>query len=194
MVKIKEAIVVEGRYDKNTLSQIVDAPILETGGFGIFKDKKQMALLRQVAEKRGLIVFTDSDGAGFVIRNHIKSAIPGKFLKHAYTPDILGKERRKAAPGKEGKLGVEGMTREVILEALRKAGATLEGEDNATCSQITKQDLMELGLSGGADASVKRLALLKKLNLPEHMSANAMLQALNLLYSLEELKDCMENL
>ena len=194
MVKIREAIVVEGRYDKNTLSQIVEAPILETSGFGIFKDKQQMALLRKIAQTRGLIVFTDSDGAGFVIRNHIKSAIPGKFLKHAYTPDILGKERRKAAPGKEGKLGVEGMTREVILEALRKAGATLEGEDNATCSQITKQDLMELGLSGGADASVKRLALLKKLNLPEHMSANAMLQALNLLYSLEELKDCMENL
>ena len=194
MVKIREAIVVEGRYDKNTLSQIVDAPILETAGFGIFKDKKQMALLRQVAEKRGLIVFTDSDGAGFVIRNHIKSAIPGKYLKHAYTPDILGKERRKAAPGKEGKLGVEGMTREVILEALRKAGATIEGEDAAPANQITKQDLMELGLSGGADASARRLALLKKLNLPEHMSANAMLQALNLLYSLEELKKMMESL
>ena len=188
MVKIKEAIVVEGRYDKNTLSQIVEAPILETAGFGIFKDKKQMALLRQVAEKWGLIVFTDSDGAGFVIRNHIKSAIPGKYLKHAYTPDILGKERRKAAPGKEGKLGVEGMTREIILEALRKAGATFEGEEAASTHQITKQDLMELGLSGGADASAKRLALLKKLNLPEHMSANAMLQALNLLYSLEELE------
>ena len=188
MVKIREAIVVEGRYDKNTLSQIVEAPILETAGFGIFKDKKQMALLRRVAEKRGLIVFTDSDGAGFVIRNHIKSAIPGKFLKHAYTPDILGKERRKAAPGKEGKLGVEGMTREIILEALRKAGATIEGEDTPEASQITKQDLMELGLSGGADASARRLALLKKLNLPEHMSANAMLQALNLLYSLEELE------
>ena len=194
MVKIREAIVVEGRYDKNTLSQIVDAPILETAGFGIFKDKKQMALLRQVAEKRGLIVFTDSDGAGFVIRNHIKSAIPGKYLKHAYTPDILGKERRKAAPGKEGKLGVEGMTREVILEALRKAGATIEGEDAAPANQITKQDLMELGLSGGADASARRLTLLKKLNLPEHMSANAMLQALNLLYSLEELKKMMESL
>ena len=109
MVKIKEAIVVEGRYDKNTLSQIVDAPILETNGFGIFKDKAQMKLLRQVAEKRGLIVFTDADGAGFVIRNHIKSAIPGKYLKHAYTPDVFGKERRKATPGKEGKLGVEGM-------------------------------------------------------------------------------------
>ncbi len=188
MVKIREAILVEGRYDKNTLSQIVDAPILETAGFGIFKDKKQMELLRQVAEKRGLIVFTDSDGAGFVIRNRIKSAIPGKFLKHAYIPDIYGKERRKAAPGKEGKLGVEGMTREVILDALRKCGATIEGEEAVPGNAITKQDLMELGLSGGADASAKRLALLKKLNLPEHMSANAMLQALNLLYTLDELK------
>lgn len=188
MVKIKEAILVEGRYDKNTLSQIVDAPILETAGFGIFKDKKQMDLLRRVAEKRGLIVFTDADGAGFVIRNHIKSAIPGKYLKHAYTPDILGKERRKSTPGKEGKLGVEGMSREVILEALRRAGATIEGEDIPRTQAITKQDLMDLGLSGGPDASAKRLALLKKLGLPEHMSANALLQALNLLYTLEELK------
>lgn len=192
MVKIKEAILVEGRYDKNTLSQIVDAPILETAGFGIFKDKKQMALLRRVAESRGLIVFTDPDGAGFVIRNHIKSAIPGKYLKHAYIPDILGKERRKATPGKEGKLGVEGMTPAVILEALRRAGATIEGEETTSTAQITKQDLMELGLSGGADAGAKRQKLLKKLNFPEHMSANAMLQALNLLYSLEELKTMIE--
>lgn len=187
MIMIKEAIVVEGRYDKNTLSQIVDAPILETNGFGIFKDKAQMAFLRQVAEKRGLIVFTDADGAGFVIRNHIKSAIDGKYLKHAYTPDILGKERRKAAPGKEGKLGVEGMRPEIIIEALRKAGATIEGEESLHRNQITKQDLVELGLSGGPNSAEKRLALLKKLNLPEHMSANAMLQALNLLYSYEEL-------
>lgn len=194
MVKIREAILVEGRYDKNTLSQIVDAPILETAGFGIFKDKKQMALLRQVAQKRGLIVFTDSDGAGFVIRNHIKSAIPAKYLKHAYIPDIFGKEKRKAAPGKEGKLGVEGMTREVILESLRKAGATIEGEQSAASGTITKQDLMELGLSGGPDASSRRLALLKKLNLPEHMSANAMLQALNLLYSPEELTNIVQSL
>ena len=194
MVKIKEAILVEGRYDKNTLSQIVDAPILETGGFGIFKDKKQMALLRQVAEKRGLIVFTDADGAGFVIRNHVKSAIPGKFLKHAYTPDIFGKERRKDKAGKEGKLGVEGMKPEIILEALRKAGATIEGEAVPEHQSITKQDMMELGLSGGADASSKRLALLKKLDLPEHMSANALLQALNLLYTLEELTTIVENL
>ena len=194
MVKIKEAILVEGRYDKNTLCQIVDAQILETSGFGIFKDKKQMALLRQVAEKRGLIVFTDSDGAGFVIRNHVKSAIPAKYLKHAYIPDISGKERRKAAPGKEGKLGVEGMRPEVILEALRRAGATMEGEASVASHQITKQDLMALGLSGGADASAKRLALLKRLNLPEHMSANAMLQALNLLYSLEELTNLIETM
>ena len=194
MVKIKEAIVVEGRYDKNTLSQIVDAPILETGGFGIFKDKKQMALLRQVAQKRGLIVFTDPDGAGFVIRNHIKSAIPGEYLKHAYVPDILGKERRKQKPGKEGKLGVEGMNRDVILNALRKSGATIEGEDAPKESRITKQDLMELGLSGGPNSSEKRGKLLKKLQFPEHMSPNAMLQALNLLYSLEELTNIIKAL
>lgn len=192
MVRIKEAIVVEGRYDKNTLSQIIDAPIFETNGYGIFKDKQQMALLRQVAEKRGLIVFTDADGAGFVIRNHIKSAIPVQYLKHAYTPDILGKERRKTAPGKEGKLGVEGMRPEVILDALKKAGATIEGEGLSPVNVLTKQDLMELGLSGGADASAKRLVLLKKLNLPAHMSANAMLQALNLLYTKEELLVIMQ--
>lgn len=194
MVKIKEAIVVEGRYDKNTLSQILDAPILETSGFGIFKDKTQMALLRQIAESRGLIIFTDSDGAGFVIRNHIKSAIPGKYLKHAYIPDVYGKEKRKSSPGKEGKLGVEGMTREVILESLRRAGATIEGEEAVPLTQITKQDLMELGLSGGTDSSSKRLKLLKKLNLPERMSPNAMLQALNLLYTLEELTSMVNSM
>lgn len=194
MVKIKEAIVVEGRYDKNTLSQIVDAPILETSGFGIFKDKAQMNLLRKVAQTRGLIVFTDSDGAGFVIRNHIKSAIPGKYLKHAYIPDICGKERRKAAPGKEGKLGVEGMSREIILEALKNAGATIQGEQSGPAHEITKQDLMSLGLSGGPNASERRLALLKKLNLPERMSSNAMLGALNLLYTLDELTEIVEAL
>ena len=194
MVKIKEAIVVEGRYDKNTLSQIVDAPILETSGFGIFKDKQQLALLRRVAENRGLIVFTDSDGAGFVIRNHLKSVIPAKFLKHAYIPDIYGKEKRKTAPGTEGKLGVEGMRPEIILEALRQAGATMDGEEASSRQQITKQDLMELGLSGGKDSSSLRLQLLKKLNLPQHMSANAMLRALNLLYSLEELVEIVETL
>lgn len=192
MIKIREAIVVEGRYDKNTLSQIVDAPILETSGFGIFKNKEQMALLRKVAETKGLIVFTDADGAGFVIRNHIKSAIPGKYLKHAYTPDIMGKERRKAAPGKEGKLGVEGMTRDVILESLRRAGATFEGETNGkTAGEITKADLMDLGLYGPG-SNERRAALIRKLGFPEKMSTNAFLQAVNLLYTLDELKQIME--
>ena len=194
MIKIKEAIIVEGRYDKNTLSQIVDAPILETSGFGIFKDKKQLSLLRRVAQKRGLIVFTDSDGAGFVIRNHLKSVIPAQYLKHAYTPDIYGKERRKSAPGKEGKLGVEGMSPEVIIEALRRAGATIEGESSVGCHEITKQDMMALGFSGGENSAAKRSALIKKLSLPEHMSANALLQSLNLLMNLEELKTLVETL
>lgn len=195
MVRIKEAILVEGRYDSNTLRQIVDAPILETSGFGIFKDKKQMALLRRVAETRGLIVFTDSDGAGFVIRNHIKSAIPGKYLKHAYIPDISGKEKRKAAPGKEGKLGVEGMTPEVILSALRASGATMDGVDGEKrTASITKQDFMELGLSGCPDSREKRLALIKRLELPEHMSSNALLQAVNLLFDREAFFSFAENL
>ena len=180
MIKTKEAIVVEGRYDKNTLSQI--------------EDTQKMDLLRRVAEKRGLIVFTDSDGAGFVIRNRIKSCIPAEYLKHAYIPDIYGKERRKAAPGKEGKIGVEGMTREVIYVALRRSGATIEGENMIPAAAITKQDLMELGLSGGKDSAAKRLALLNKLALPEHMSANAMLQALNVLYSRDELFDLVKHL
>ena len=190
MLKIREAIVVEGRYDKNTLAQIVDAPILETKGFGLFKDQKQLELLRSVAKKRGLIVLTDSDGAGFVIRNHIKSAIAAKYLKHAYIPDVAGKEKRKAAPGKEGKLGVEGMSPEVLLAALKNAGATIEGESTARGNdQITKQDFVEFGLSGGLNASERRKRLQNRLHLPEHMSANALLQALNLLLSREELAE-----
>ena len=192
MLKIKEAIVVEGRYDKNTLSQIVDAPILETSGFGIMKDKQQLSLLRKVAQNRGLIIFTDSDGAGFVIRNFLKGAIEPKYLKHAYIPDITGKEKRKSAPGKEGKLGVEGMTPQVIMDALRRSGATVLDEDNVkTTANITKQDMMELGLSGGTDSSMLRKQLLIKLDLPEHMSANALLQAVNLLYSLDELREIL---
>lgn len=188
MVKIRECIVVEGRYDKNTLSQIVDAPILETSGFGIFKDKQQQRLLRQIAAKRGMIVFTDSDGAGFVIRNFLRGLIPASQLKHAYIPDIPGKERRKAAAGKEGLLGVEGMTPDIILQALRRCGATIEGEGERCCGTVTKQDLMALGLSGGANSSEKRSKLLKKLDFPQHMSSNAMLQSLNLLYTLPELE------
>ncbi|MBQ6852469.1 MAG: DUF4093 domain-containing protein [Oscillospiraceae bacterium] len=193
MIKIREAIVVEGRYDKNTLSQIVDAPILETSGFGIMKNKEQLKLLRQVAEKRGLIIFTDSDGAGFVIRNYLKSAIEPQFLKHAYIPDIPGKERRKSAPGKEGKLGVEGMTPQVIEDCLRRAGATVAGEEALhQGTGITKMDMFNLGLSGGPDSKARRLALLKALELPEHMSSNGLLQVLNLLYTKDELYKLMD--
>lgn len=193
MIKIREAIVVEGRYDKNTLSQIVDAPILETSGFGIMKNKEQLKLLRQVAEKRGLIIFTDSDGAGFVIRNYLKSAIEPQFLKHAYIPDIPGKERRKAAPGREGKLGVEGMTPQVIEDCLRRAGATVAGEEALhQGTGITKMDMFNLGLSGGPDSKARRLALLKALELPEHMSSNGLLQVLNLLYTKDELYKLMD--
>ena len=193
--KLRQAVIVEGRYDKNTLSQIVDAPILETSGFGIMKDKQQLKLLRKVAQSRGLIVFTDSDGAGFVIRNFLKGAIEPKYLLHAYIPDIPGKEKRKAAPGKEGKLGVEGMTPQIIEDALRRAGATVLGEETVrSAGTITKQDMMELGLSGGADSSILRKKLMNKLDMPEHMSANALLQALNLLYTLDELRDILTQL
>ena len=188
MIKIREAIVVEGRYDQNTLSQVVDAPILKTSGFGIMKDKQQLELLRRVADARGLIVFTDSDGAGFVIRNFLKGAIPAEKLKHAYIPDVYGKERRKSTPGKEGKLGVEGMPPDVIIDALRKAGATIEGESlSVKRDGITKVDMFYLGLSGNPDSKQKRLALMKRLNLPEHMSSNALLQVLNLLYTKDEI-------
>ncbi|MBQ6890403.1 MAG: DUF4093 domain-containing protein [Oscillospiraceae bacterium] len=189
MVNIRECIVVEGRYDKNTLAQIVNAPIVETSGFGIFKDKDQQHLLRQIAAKRGLIVFTDSDGAGFVIRNFLKGLIPASQLKHAYIPDISGKERRKASAGKEGLLGVEGMTPEIILQALRRSGATIEGESELQSGAITKQDFMALGLSGGAGSSEKRARLMAKLGFPKHMSSNALLQAVNLLYTLPELQE-----
>lgn len=188
MIRIQEAIVVEGRYDKNTLSQLVDTIILETSGFGVFKNAELVALLRRLAETRGLIVFTDSDGAGFLIRNHLKSALPTDGVKHAYTPDIYGKERRKRAPGKEGKLGVEGMSRPVLEEALRRAGATFLDESAPAERRelITKADLCLLGLSGGTDSSRRRVSLLRRLDLPEHMSANALLPVLNALYGREE--------
>ena len=186
MLRIREAIVVEGRYDKNTLLQVVDTLILETGGFRIFKDPDQLALLRRAAEKRGLVVLTDSDGAGFVIRNHIKSVIPGSLLKHAYIPDVYGKERRKRQRGKEGKLGVEGMPPQVLEQVLRRAGATFldEGARSEEAGPpLTKADLFAAGLSGGADSGARRLALLKRLELPEHMSANGLLAVLNGCYS-----------
>ena len=187
MIRIREAIIVEGRYDKNTLAQIVDAPILETSGFGIFHDRQRLALLRRLAETRGIIVLTDSDGAGFVIRNYLRGAIDLSQVKHAYIPDIAGKERRKRTASKEGKLGVEGMRPDVLLEALRRAGATIEGEETmAAGARITKADLYAAGLTGGTDSKAARQRLLAQLDLPEHLSTNALLEVLNALMTREE--------
>ena len=187
MIRIKEAIVVEGRYDKNTLSQLIDGTIIETEGFGIFSNKEKLALLRRLAEKRGLLILTDSDGAGFVIRNFLKGALDPKLVKHAYIPDVLGKESRKAAPSKEGKLGVEGMRPGVLLEALRRAGVIAEeGAEAEREEPLITADLYALGLSGGKESGVKRKRLLEKLSLPEKLSPRAMLEVLNALYSREE--------
>lgn len=186
--KLRQAIVVEGKYDQNTLRQIVDTAIFTTNGFADMKDPALLRLLQQAAQTTGLIILTDSDGAGFLIRNTLKSALPETGVLHAYIPDLPGKEKRKAAPGKEGLLGVEGMTPEILLKALRDAGA--EFADGSTPpparEPITKQDLFALGLSGGPESAKKRAALLKALSLPAHMSANALLQALNVLFSREE--------
>ena len=186
--KLRQAIVVEGKYDQNTLRQIVDTAIFTTNGFADMKDPALLRLLQQAAQTTGLVILTDSDGAGFLIRNTLKSALPETGVLHAYIPDLPGKEKRKAAPGKEGLLGVEGMTPEILLKALRNAGA--EFADGSTPpparEPITKQDLFALGLSGGPESAKKRAALLKALSLPAHMSANALLQALNVLFSREE--------
>lgn len=191
MIRIREAIVVEGRYDKNTLAQVVDTAIIETRGFGIMKDKALLGYLRQVAEKRGLILLLDPDGAGFVIRNYLKGALPKNRVKQAYVPDIYGKERRKQAPGKEGKLGVEGMSPEILLEALRQAGATFEDGPEAEPREtgITKADFARWGLSGGPGSGEKRRALLKALNLPERMSCNGLMDAVNVIYGKDELEE-----
>lgn len=195
MLKIKEAIVVEGRYDKNTLSQLVDTVIVETGGFQVFKEKDRLTMLRLLAKRRGLIVLTDSDGAGFVIRNFLKGAIPPQQVKHAYIPDLYGKEKRKAHPGKEGKIGVEGMRPEVLEEALRRAGATILEEDSPSPTPgrpITKADLFRDGLTGGQGSAEKRKALERQLGLPERLSTNSLLQVLNSLMSYEEYARLME--
>ena len=184
--RIEEVIVVEGRYDRNMLLQVVDATVVETGGFSVFNDREKLSFLRKLAQKRGLILLTDSDGAGFVIRNYLKGAIPTEQVKQAYIPDIPGKERRKRKAGKEGKLGVEGMTPEILLQALRRGGATFVGEAAPSAAvPITKADLLDRGLIGPGSTQ-KRQQLLKNLELPEHLSPNALLETLNLLMSREE--------
>jgi ribonuclease M5 len=179
MIKLKQAVIVEGRYDKIKLSNLLDALILTTDGFGIFKDKEKQTFLRRLAREQGLIILTDSDSAGFLIRNFLQSALPPEQITHVYIPDLFGKEKRKRAPGKEGKLGVEGVSEQVLLEAFARAGVTADRSDAAPAQRLTTADLFALGLSGKPDSAAKRRALLQKLALPERLSASALLRVLN---------------
>lgn len=188
MIRVNEAIVVEGRYDKAALAALVDTVILDTAGFGIFSDKEKLALLRRLAGARGLIVLTDSDGGGLLIRSFLKSAIDPKLVKHAYIPDVYGKERRKRKPSKEGKLGVEGMSAEVLIDALRRAGASMDGEALEQSDTITKADMYALGLTGTPDSAARRDAVKQALGLPQNLTTNALLDVLNVLSSREELE------
>lgn len=193
--KIREVIVVEGRYDKNTLSQVVDAVIVETGGFSVFHNKEKLDYLRRLARERGLILMTDPDGAGFVIRNYLKGALPKGCVKQAYVPDIAGKERRKRHGSKEGKLGVEGMRPQVILDALRRAGATFAQQDESEMPVhpvITKADFYEWGLSGRPDSTARRAAVLHALDLPAHMTANALLEFINAVGTHEQVAEIIQ--
>ena len=194
MLKIKEAVIVEGRYDKIKLSSLIDAPIIETNGFRVFSDKEKQNLIRRIADARGILVLTDSDSAGFVIRNFLKGVVDKSKIKHCYIPQIEGKEKRKEQKGKEGLLGVEGVSDEVIINAVRKSGATIIGENNTKENEIKKSDLFYLGLTGAENADKNRKKLLKHLNMPTYLTTNAMLAALNCLYSLEELENLLEEI
>lgn len=195
MIEIKEAIIVEGKYDKQRLKNIVNSTIIETNGFRIFKDKNKVNLIKQLAEKQGIVILTDSDGAGFVIRNHLKGIIPNKDIKNAYIPKIKGKERRKDKPSKEGTLGVEGIDENLLMKSLINAKVTIinKAENNITKEQITKLDLYKLGLVGRENSKKLRTQLLKKLNLPEYITTNALLEVLNDITTIEELGLMIEN-
>lgn len=193
MLKIKEVIVVEGKYDKNTLSQVVDATIVQTDGFAVFNNKEQLVLIKKMAERRGIIIFTDGDGAGFVIRNFLKGAVDKRYIKHAFVPDVLGKEKRKTVASKEGKLGLEGMSPEIIIDALKKCGATIDGVSETRSEELNSVDFFTLGLSGGAGSADRREELKKKLDLPQKMSSKGLFSALNVLVSREELYELMKN-
>ena len=187
MHKVKEVIIVEGRYDKNALSQVVDATIIETGGFSVFNDKEKQRLIKKIAAARGIVIMTDPDGAGLVIRNFIKGSVPREQIKIAYVPPMPGKERRKSAPSKEGLLGVEGMRPDVLLEALRRSGAVIDGEGSCEREIISKADMFAKGLSGQAGSREKRLRLMSSLELPKNLSPDALLDVLNVLMSRDEI-------
>ncbi len=184
MLKLDSAVIVEGKYDKIRLERVVDATIIVTDGFGIFKNRELKSLIRRLAEKNGIIIFTDSDSAGMLIRNHIKSFVPPEYIKNVYAPQVPGKEKRKTESGKEGLLGVEGIDEKTLLNCFLNAGVTCSEIEKA--ERVTKQDLYELGFSGCTDSAAKRRRLLKELNLPQNMSGTAMLAALNALYDRDE--------
>ncbi len=196
MIKVKEAIIVEGKYDKIKLSNFIDGLIITTDGFGVFKNKEKQFLIRHLAEKRGILILTDSDGAGFVIRNFLKGTVPKDKIKHAYIPDIFGKEKRKDKPSKEGKLGVEGISEEILCRAIANSGAECNLYDGYVKSEkeITKADLFEYGLTGGQNSSKNRSKLKEYLNLPSKMTANSMLDTLNCLLTKNEFTDICRRL
>ncbi len=194
MIKTDRVVIVEGRYDKIKLSSVLDAVIIETEGFGIFNNKEKQKLIRRLAETKGLLVLTDSDSAGFKIRSFIRGIVPAEQIKHAYIPDIFGKEKRKAEASKEGKLGVEGVDVKIISEALEKAGVLCEEATQSTRKEITKIDLYEDGLSGGPDSNNLRKKLLKHLDLPERLTSNALVQILNTFLTFEEYKQAVKEI
>ena len=198
MIEIKEAVIVEGKYDKMRLKGILNSVIVETGGFRLFKDNEKLSLIKNLAEKQGIVILTDSDSAGFAIRNHLKSAVSPDKIKNAYIPTIQGKEKRKSKPSKEGLLGVEGIDEKELLLSLQRAGATIENSaetsDNNSKPKISKSDLYKLGLSGHDNSSILRKKLLKHLNLPEYITANALCELLSSLYDFEKLKEKVDTI
>lgn len=191
-IKLTEAVIVEGKYDKIKLSNILDAFIIETNGFAIFKDKSKLSFIKKLAKERGIIILTDSDHAGFMIRNYISSGVPKEQIKNVYIPDVFGKEKRKDTPSKEGKLGVEGMTKEVILASLEKAGVS---STSSVCDNpITTVDFYDLGLTGGANSKAKRKAVCKALELPEFLSTSSLISCINNFMTKKEFFDLCQNL
>lgn len=193
MIKIDKVIIVEGRYDKIKLSSMIDGIIIETEGFGIFKDKDKQKLIRKLAETKGIAILTDSDSAGFVIRNFITSIVPKEYITNVYIPDIYGKEKRKDSPSKEGKLGVEGVSAEILKEAFKKAGIGVSQSETNERKKITLNDFFDDGLTGDTQSKRKRTDLFKKLDLPERMSTKAMLDILNTFITYDEYKKLVES-
>ena len=216
-IALREAIIVEGRYDRIRLSGIISTPVIETGGFRVFKDKEKQALIRSIAERRGILIMTDVDSAGFVIRNFLKGIIPQEKIKHAYIPTVKGKEKRKSEPSKEGTLGVEGLDRDSLIKAILDSGAHIESlplvkgggsakadskglcdrssvSENPKDNQITKLDFFDYGLTGSENSAKHRAEVLASLGLPEYLTVNAMISAINCLFTKQEFEEYLENI